>query len=75
MTKRPAGTRQHRERPSARGALGPPPASPASDPLVALTADIRASTKRALKIMAAETGLKERRIVDRALRADLGLEP
>jgi hypothetical protein len=75
MTKRPAGTRQHRERPSARGALGPPPASPASDPLVALTISIPVSTKRALKTRAAETGETVRTIANRVLRAELGLEP
>jgi hypothetical protein len=74
MPKRPAGTRQHRERPSYQGALGPPP-SPPADPLVALTIAIPVSTRRALKTRAAETGETVRTIANRVLRAELGLEP
>jgi hypothetical protein len=75
MTRRAASERQHHQRPSYQGALGPPPPAPPDDPLILLSARVRASTKRALKMAAATTGEKEQVIADRALRTELGLEP
>jgi hypothetical protein len=82
MGKRTASARQHHERPSYRGALGPPPASPPSDPLVLLSVRVPTSTKRALKIAAANSGETEMKIAARALRTEVvrvlteyGLEP
>jgi hypothetical protein len=73
MNQRSPSTRQHHGPRRATGALGPPPV--AQPVLVALTVKVPESTKRALKILAAESGETERAIVNRVLRAELGLKP
>jgi hypothetical protein len=73
MNQRSPSTRQHHGPRRATGALGPPPV--VRPVLVALTVKVPESTKRALKIRAAETGETERVIADRAIRTELGLEP
>jgi hypothetical protein len=73
MNQRSPSTRQHHGPRRATGALGPPPT--ARPVLIALTVKVPESTKRALKIRAAESGETERAIVNRVLRAELGLKP